>query len=118
MIDPKASIRPYRKVDMGTELEEHDARLRKLEKLETQVRVFQVLAGMLLLTLIGSWQRACVNVDNTKLEQAGVKQSIEAHAKQPHGVNQDTLDSMQNTDKEHGERLITIEKRLYIRKRK
>ncbi len=118
MIDPKASIRPYRKIDMGRELEDHDTRLRKLEKLETQVRVFQVLAGMLLITLIGSWQRACVSVDNRKLEQAGMKQAIDAHTKQPHGVNQDTLDSMQNTDKEHGERLITIEKRLYIRRKK
>ena len=118
MIDPKASIRPYRKIDMGKELEDHDGRLRKLEKLETQVRVFQVLAAMLLLSLIGSWQRGCTQEDNQRIEQAGLKQAVEAHAKQPHGMNQSTLDSMQNTDKEHGERLITIEKRLYIRRKK
>ncbi len=111
-------MRPYRKVDMGTELQEHDGRLKKLERLEAQVRVFQGLAGMLLVTVLGLVAKDCHARDAETIEQAGIKQSIEHHVRQPHGVNQDTLDSMQNTDKEHGERLWTIEKRLYIRKKK
>ena len=111
-------MRPYRKVDMGAELEDHNDRLRKLERLEAQVRVFQGLASMLLVTVIGLVVKDCQARDAQVIEQAGTKQTIEAHIKQPHRIDENTIESMQNTDKEHGDRLFTIEKKLYIVKGK
>jgi len=111
-------MRPYRKVDMGTELEDHGGRLKKLEELRAQVRVVQWLFGALLVTVIGLFVQDCKAKNTEAREQVLLKQKIEAHMRQDHGVDQDTLDSMQTLDKEHGDRLWTIEKRLYIKRKK
>lgn len=111
-------MRPYRRVDMGAELEDHNGRLRGLERLEAQVRVFQGLASMLLVTVIGLVVKDCQARDAQVLEQAGLKQAIEAHIKQPHGMNEATIEAMQNSLKEHGDRLLVIEQKVYIVKSK
>ena len=103
---------------MGQELEDHGDRLKKLEELRAQVRVFQVLGLALLTTVIGLFVQDCRAKDQEARDQALLKQQIESHIRQDHGMDQDTLKSMLNTDKEHGDRLWTIEKRLYIKKRK
>ena len=108
-------MRPYRKVDMGRELEDHDGRLKKLERLEGQVRVFQGIGAMLLVSILGLFVQECRAVDAEEIEQAGLKQQLNAHERAPHGVDEATLESMQTLDKEHGERLHTIEERLRIR---
>lgn len=106
-------MRPYRKVDMGSELESHDGRLTKLERLEAQLRVFQAIASLLFVFVLGTTWKDCQAEQQESIDQKVIANEVQRHKEQPHNVGQDVIKSLQATDLDYGERIRWCEKRLH-----
>lgn len=109
-------MRPYRKIDMGTEIERLDGRMRNLERLEAQLRVFQAIAGMLFLFVVGTTWKDCQAKQQESMEQTVIANDLKHHVMQPHGVCSEAVMGVQQLIKEHDDRLIAIEKRVKLRR--
>ena len=116
-IDPKRSMRPYRKVDMGKELDSHEDRLKKLERLEGQLRLLQGVAIAAVLFIGNAVLDDCRAKDQKRVDDAGLKVKLESHLKEPHNVCEAGLETMNVALEDHGERLRTVEERLRIKRR-
>jgi hypothetical protein len=109
-------MRPYRKVDMGKELEDHGDRLKKLEELRAQVRVFQTIAGMLLIFVVGTVWKDCQAQTQERIDQQVIANDLKLHKEKPHNVHETTLEAMQQTIEEHDARITACEKRVRIKR--
>ena len=109
-------MRPYRKVDMGAELQDHDGRLKKLERLEGQLRVFQALASALLVFVAGNVFKDCQAETQERIDQQIISNKLDHHMRQPHNSNQTAIDAHQQMLENHDDRLDRVEKLLRIKR--
>ncbi len=104
---------------MGVELETHDGRIKKLERLEGQVRLLQGVALAVLIFVGGIFWDSCQARDVERVEEAGIKVKLESHLMKPHdNVCEAGIETVNGILLDYGERIRMIEGRLHIRKKR
>lgn len=118
--DPRTTMRPYRKVDMGKELEDHGARLKTLEEDRSVIRAGKWLFGLFAVYLLGLGVQDCKTRQEDRMQLQALQNTVQLHVEKPHPrneVTEETVQSMQQIDEEHDRRLQTIEYRLRIKRK-